>query len=955
MPFLAAVELDLERLKPLGLKKLFLAWFERGNKYWLNPMDKSYGLGLLEEILFKFNGDVQVLCPFVALLTKLAGSGISPRSFAEYVVLPRMRDDNNWRKWQDNHLEPLRIIADLITNTKDHPPFNREHLGSSQTRLARDIVLVRYIGRPLAQFQQVQLRDSQMLCKYTEAWQKISLKDTLSLYFIRNNALHFIYSMSGKIDLVQLISIVEQLPDIERSFANAFPDGNIKLKKIQDINLYDYDIDFAILERKRNGFHSLDFVVEIRAYFSIVKALLEKSTGVYLLAWYARSLKKYKNPVIAETISNLISILDDRGGMHIYKWHTKKLLEKSKDSGSGNGMLTYIRLIEDNNGCDPDYPKLHLLFRDEETSRETQDVFELATELGLGSYITEKNISNASYRDLLTAYTKKFPETGELIASYQDQMLSGQDRGWTLEYAQKLDTLRSSGKNLFGLLLRSVIRGIGTGWMFVAKSSSFAGLFRQYGSVQSQTEISARTKFLMRIRPIKNIPSDLDVLARKQVNLALVEKVWNYLSESGPVNLDNTLAFINKWAIELNDPLEKAFGQKVSAEKTLRETEDDLARKKLEHDISKLDKTIKTLQDKKQRYAHVIDEFELLNNEQKFINALVLAGAAAREDGQFSGFVIALLLQRYKHLEEISSRLDFLEDDISVDVLTYRQFLYLLNLLETLFLVLREDAGIATLLKNDDVLQELLGPFAVTKKKAITIDALDAAAKKTTCYAALQSERAKWLGIIEEPDKKPNKYYHEMEIYVSKSFIDSHYGDMGGICLSSKPGQILRPGFYVQRLADLKDKQIIGMSILYLSTRGFSSIHVQAQNYWHAFGFNPLHSVLSHCTTDQQLFLYLQYRLNMEKVAWITKMPVVLSGIETGSGLISNNGSFGDLIKQYELSKKTAKRVNNARGLSLYFSESEYAKALIIIDPRGYEQMTDLARVPTFYAHATMR
>ena len=954
LPFLAAVELDLERIKPLGLKKLFLAWFERGNKYWLNPMDKSYGLGLLEEILFKFHGDVQVLCPFVTLLTKLARSGISPRSFAEYVVLPRMRDDNNWRKWQDNHLEPLRIIADLITNTKDHPPFNREHLGSGRTHLARDIVLVRYIGRPLALFHPAQLRDSVMLEKYREAWQKTSLLDSLSLYFMRNNALHFIYCMSGKIDLVQLISIVEQLPDIECSFANAFPDGNIKLKKIQDINLYDYDIDLAIQERKRNGFHSLDFAVEIRAYFGIVRALLEKSTGLHLLGWYVRLLKRHKNPVVAEALFNLISVLDDRGGMHIYKWHTKKMLEKSKDAAPENGMQAYVRLVEDKNGCDPDYPKLHLLFRDEEISRETQDVFELANDLGLGNYITEKNISNASYRDLLNAYTLKFPDTGELIASYQGQVLSGLDRGWTLEYAQKLDELSSNGKSLFGLLLRSVIRGIGAGWMFVAKSSSFAGLFKLYGSVQSQTEISARTPFLMRVKPVKSIPTDLDALARKQVNLALLEKVWNYLSDAGPVNLDNTLVFVNKWVIELNDPLDKAFGNKVSIEETLRAAEDALARKKLEHDISKLDKTIKTLQGKRQHYTDVIDEFESLNNDQKFIAALVLAGAAAGEDGQFSGFVVALLLQRYRHLEEIGSRLDFLEDDISVEVLTYQQFLYLLNLLETLFFVLRGDAGIASLLKKDTVLQELLGPFAVTKKKVITVDALDAAAKKTTCYAALQSERAKWQGIIEEPDKKSNKYYHGMEIYVSKSFIDAHYGDMGGICLSSKPGQILRPGFYVQRLADLKDGQIVGMSLLYLSTRGFSSIHVQAQNYWHAFGFNPLHSVLSHCTSDQQLFLYLQFRLNMEKVAWATKMPVVLSGIETGSGLISNNGSFGDLIRDFELSKKTAKKVNNARGLSLYYHEGEYAKALVIIDPRGYEQVADPAKVPTFYAHAAL-
>jgi hypothetical protein len=65
-----------------------------------------------------------------------------------------------------------------------------------------------------------------------------------------------------------------------------------------------------------------------------------------------------------------------------------------------------------------------------------------------------------------------------------------------------------------------------------------------------------------------------------------------------------------------------------------------------------------------------------------------------------------------------------------------------------------------------------------------------------------------------------------MEIYTSKTFIDSYYGDMGGICLSGLPQYILSPGFFVQRLLDNTEKQIIGMSILYLSNGGFSSSQV---------------------------------------------------------------------------------------------------------------------------------
>ena len=43
--FMAEVELDMGRSKPIGLKELFLVWLEQGNNYWLNPMDKQNGLG----------------------------------------------------------------------------------------------------------------------------------------------------------------------------------------------------------------------------------------------------------------------------------------------------------------------------------------------------------------------------------------------------------------------------------------------------------------------------------------------------------------------------------------------------------------------------------------------------------------------------------------------------------------------------------------------------------------------------------------------------------------------------------------------------------------------------------------------------------------------------------------------------------------------------------------------
>ena len=93
----------------------------------------------------------------------------------------------------------------------------------------------------------------------------------------------------------------------------------------------------------------------------------------------------------------------------------------------------------------------------------------------------------------------------------------------------------------------------------------------------------------------------------------------------------------------------------------------------------------------------------------------------------------------------------------------------------------------------------------------------------------------------------------------------------------------------------------------------------------------------------------------MEKIAWMTKFPVVLSGVKTSCGLISNNGYFCDLIRKYEYSKQTAISVSNAKGMSVCYSEKEFANALVIIDPRGYEQLSEPSQVPTFYAHRELQ
>jgi hypothetical protein len=943
LPFLASVQLDMDRRSPIGLQGLFLVWLENGRRTWLNPCQ---GLSKLEDILLKYRGDESVVSPFVELLRSLAEEGISPASFVSYVMLPRLREDYDWRKWKENHLEALQKIAGVIISTKNDPPFNQEYLNASQVRLSRDVVLVRYIGRPIAQYPLARLDDTEALEAYKKAWQKISLNNPLGIHFMRQNVLHFIYAMSGKIDLVQLTALIGQLPEIERAFASAFPQG-AGYEKIDGVHLFEYDIAAALQARRQQGYRSHDFTSEVRAYLNIVKTLLKKTAGVYLCAYYARLLRRYKNPVLADAAARLVEIIDDRGGMHIYKWHTKKLLGKSK-----NKLSAYVDFIRTHEGCDPEYPWIQALFRDEELALETGDVLRDAAAFGLRHHFTNAGTAEISYKELLKAYMLEHPETEELIRDYQQQLLEGRDHLWNAEYAEKLDGLQDKqDKDTYRLLLRSVIRGIGTGFSVLKKSSSFSRLFTEYGAVQGQNIPAVRNKFIMPVKPVGRSSAEREAMTREKINNAVIAKIWRALAGDEPAGENRTLAYVNKWSMEIKEPYEKVFEEKAALETSLQtEMPDEETVKKLKREIAKKDKIMTVLQHKRDQYEIIMKSFTSLNEEQQFISALILAGALGRNDEDFAVHVTGLLMQRYRGEQGVISRMDFLKEDIGGDLLTYTQLTWLLNLLETLFFVLREDRNIAALIETDARLPEILLPYLVTKKKQVTGDALDAAAKKMTEYAALQSERAKWQGLLQKMEEKSDAYFHNFAIYMSKSFIDSYYGDMGGICLSSKPRYILNPGFFVLRLADHTDKEIVGMAIMYLSNRGFTSPQVHARYFWQAFAFNPLHSILQHCSLEQQLYLYLQYRLNMENLAWSLKIPVVISGIGSDWGLISNNGSFCKLIRKYELHKPTAKRVF-AHGLSVYYSEMTFANALMIIDPRGYEQAEYLSAIPSFYAH----
>ena len=105
--------------------------------------------------------------------------------------------------------------------------------------------------------------------------------------------------------------------------------------------------------RRKKGFKSYDFITEIKSYLKIITSLLNTESGLYLCGFFARKVSQAKDPIIAGSLARLVEIVNDRGGKHIFIWHTMRLLSRKKADQPG-----YLSFVEENNGCDPGYPRI---------------------------------------------------------------------------------------------------------------------------------------------------------------------------------------------------------------------------------------------------------------------------------------------------------------------------------------------------------------------------------------------------------------------------------------------------------------------------------------------------------------------------------------------------------------------------------------------------------------------
>ncbi len=943
--FLAAVELDL--LRPvnerLNLLPVFKACCRNANRSWLNPAGFINRIDIiLEKYLCSGTERSMVLTPVNKLLAELAEAGINPAAFLEYIIVPRLGRDYDWRRWNENHLEALNLIAEFLILLKKEPPFNREYLGNGDIRLVRDIVLVKYAGKPLSGFSLAVLNDKDLMDRYRNAWQRLQIDSPFTILFMKTNVLHFMYTMSGRIDFIQLVTIIENMPDIETGFRENFPERcfNIDVKSLK-MSLYDYDMARSVHERKEKGFSSYDFVVELKAYLSIILALLGTGSGIYLCGYYAKKLAVIKNPDTARLFERLILAVSDNGGKNIYKWHTRRMLmlpAAQRDS--------YIDMVEANGGVDPSYPAVERFFDGTEHMAFDQISFDTKLNiLGITKEDFNENVLNETGYDgkkhftiphhaWIAAYINHYPERKIEIDRYRDEVVGGIDSSWDRDRVVEIDAL---GTPLHESLLHSVIPGLsGTARQ---KSGSFQELMSMYSSVTDSLPLPVSYEFKIPVREEETFDKLLNAEVRSQINMVVIRQVWRSIEINGNVNPNNTAYFINMEYVKVREALEPKEQEYIETGGILAKIPDSPQRDALNKKYRSLEKGVSHIREQVELYLSLLREIDYMNESEKTIAALIVAGKQAETGSELAVFTIGLLIERYSSDATLQGRLEMLRNDVAIDLIHLGQLQMLVETIDSLARLTASDPdlekSIKTMIARSEEIESLLAPFIILKTKKLSMEAVDAALRHVAGYARLTAERSKWQELMESFNKKDSKFFEPYRLYASRSIMDAYYGDMGSICLSAMPEAIRDPDLQVIRLTSGNERKIKGILLMYRSKSGLSSYMEKRGAFWHSFAFNPIPSMLHKMTRRQMLNLYINYRRVIEDVSRNTGMPVVLSGINS-YGIVSNDISFSDLIVSVERKFKSVE-VNDATGLSIFYSESAYSEAMVIVDPKRPE------------------
>ncbi len=900
--FLSAAELD-EIRKPkeqMGLAKLFEAWCSNGNENWLNPIAE---LKPVTENLGNFSGRARALRPMIFVLLQLARSGISPAEFVRYVVIPRMAFDHDWRRWRDRHYWALNRIAEVLIAMRGQRPFADRYLGEGRT--LTDIVLVKYVGKPLARFPTHVLEDEALIRKYQAAWQRLRLSNPVFLLFLRTNVFPFLYRLSGKVDLIQLVPIMTYAAELEPRFDRVFANSkDSTVAEIFSVSLYK-DFEANMTARQNKGLTTYSLVREIKAYLRMIRTLIDSNSGIYLSGYFAALLRSALDPDGAEALAETLPNVRDTGGMLAYRWHARRVV--SLEQGERN---TFVAAIRQYGGLNPEYPHRNpeQLFAGFGADHETAECERLAASL-------EPPVSETAptgFRDLRDAYRHRHPERRALIDGCIADLLTGRDRGWQQQQIRGFDSL---GPVFHRLLIYSTIPGVARGFStHTLKARSFAELFTRYAAANAQPAISMKHSAAMTERVLRDTGAAQNTKLQQRVRFALLRRCARVVLEhQSPLPLQEFIRLLNRRGQEL----------------------DDAARRQREHDInrgeSQNSRALTTLKTQRARIQQVFSAWDELTEPERFVTAIIVSARIAKRGDELESFAIAQFLERFSKQKRVAERLEYLRQDLAPDRMTLRQLGFLINTIETMLAAAREQWKRShSPLPAGANLRAAALPFSMTGHGKLAADSFETAARSLFSLPHVETERACWRDRQDQLSGA-NPQLRTLIFSTGKSAIDAYFGDMGGSVWAQQPEAITRPGVQVLRIGDKSAGQIIGSALLTYSKHGIPSLGIES--FFSAFGFTVIRERLCRWSRKQWLFVYFQYRWVLEQIAHRTGMPIFLPGLGTPA-VVSGSPELAELILRYERWTE-APEARDAAGIAVYYPESAFRRGLLIIDPRS--------------------
>lgn len=900
---MSAVQLDLEHRpkEQIGYARLFDTTCSAGEAHWLDPMPL---FNEINEILRRYLAPRQTITPIIDVLLTTAQSRVSPYAFLDYIVLPRLKQDRNWRRWGDTHLPVIRRIAEIVVQLRSEPPFDQAVIGSSGHRVLSDVFLVKYVAAAAVSRTPSELT-KRVVDQLVNAWRGLPVRTHGFVVFLRLNFRPFLSIAGKKLDMARYLELVEEIQPIEQQLQEnrLFHDGN----RVFDATLYGSEPGTGIARREEQGFKAIHFLREFKAYLTVWRTLLQRQGGKGALGFVAHALQRTCEPTQAQLIATLVQNLRDRGGRHVYIWHVNRLLEQRAEDQS-----RWLEEVVLAGGAHPTYPRYDQLFQHNEFRHAQNALVGTALGLGLTSGATKGSMTP---NGLLKLYLRQNPEAAEAVQRFKHNISNGDDRSWTGDDVAEFDGLEQSDERkqyLHALLLFATIRGFSGTYTRGVHTPTLKDLVSVYRPDPYPALLDYRHEFS---RDQLMTRKEKTLRTKAKVKTDAIASAWRRITESQEA-----------------PPLEQVLGQQYRS--ITEQAAQSRESRGPEH------KATRRLDSQRTALETVLDQWSQLSPMERLSAGLLIAGYYGRKADELRASVLAEVLRWVSSDPVERERLKYLYEDIDAEAITIQQTEYLVTALTDISERIPGDPEVSAWLEEPDEIATVLAPLALTKQKKVTPEALDAAFRAIVNLSTLAKELARWRELLEE-ETAANPAANEEEgnagsiahhknpryaLFISRTAVDAYFGDMGGTCLSNSPHHVRNNGFLNVRLGDVNRGEIVGMAAFQFVPNRVPSL--EKTGFWFSFAFNPLRTVTSGLTESQLSRLYEQFRRVMAHIHTVTGKPILIPGI-AAYGVVSNDTSFAHLIIEYEKARG-GRFVTDAYGFALQYQESVYAQALVV-------------------------